>query len=231
LLPGRRPDRRCHRPRRIESIGVGIGLLPAAVRNPAIAAMELATLASLHPGRFRAAFGHGVPAWMRQIGAAPQRRLTVLRETVESVRALLHGEELDRDGELFELRQVALDQPPPAPPEVLIGSTGPRGSWTRIDDDGERARAELIPTVEAWRDSGLYAVQMAHGGLSPDSPVDAEAVARVSIAGDPEQCTDALARLAEAGAATVLVRPVGPRPVEQVERFAAEVMPSFNAVR
>src|SRR6476619_2764621 len=37
---------------------VGIGLLPAPVRNPAIAAMEIATLANLHPGRFTVAIGH-----------------------------------------------------------------------------------------------------------------------------------------------------------------------------
>ena len=253
---------------RTESIGVGIGLLPAAVRNPAIAAMEIATLASLHPGRFRAAFGHGVPGWMRQIGAAPSKRLKVLRETVESVRALLHGEELDRDGELFALREVALDQPPDQPPEILIGTTGPRGigvaaevadglvlpegagpaavaaaaellgpkpivvyAWTRIDDDGELARAGLIPTVEAWRDSGLYEVQAAHAGLSADVAIDSEAVARVSVAGDAGECAAALARLAEAGASTVLLMPVAAQPVEQLERFAAEVMPSFNAVR
>jgi alkanesulfonate monooxygenase SsuD/methylene tetrahydromethanopterin reductase-like flavin-dependent oxidoreductase (luciferase family) len=110
-----------------ESIDVGLGLLPAAVRNPAIAAMEIATLGSLHPGRFSAVFGHGVSEWMRQIGAAPRRRLKVLGETVAAVRGLLHGEELDCDGELFALRHVALEAPPESPPEVLVGTTGPRG--------------------------------------------------------------------------------------------------------
>src|ERR1700730_2307025 len=47
-----------------ESIGVGIGLLPAPVRNAAIAAMEFATLGRMHPGRFEATLGHGVAEWM-----------------------------------------------------------------------------------------------------------------------------------------------------------------------
>jgi hypothetical protein len=38
---------------------VGVGLLPAPVRNPAIAAMEFATLSRMHPGRFEATLGHG----------------------------------------------------------------------------------------------------------------------------------------------------------------------------
>jgi 5,10-methylenetetrahydromethanopterin reductase len=110
-----------------ERLGVGVGLLPAAVRNPAIVAMEIATVARLHPGRFTAAFGHGVDAWMRQIDARPRDRLGVLEETVAAVRALLGGEELDVQGTHVRLDAVRLDFPPPAPPPVLIGTTGPRG--------------------------------------------------------------------------------------------------------
>lgn len=110
-----------------ETLGVGIGLLPAAVRNPAIAAMELATLARLHPERSSVAFGHGVDGWMRQIDARPADRLRLLEETVAAVRALLAGESLTVAGRHVRLDGVALDQALPAPPPVLIGTTGPRG--------------------------------------------------------------------------------------------------------
>jgi len=110
-----------------ETLGVGIGLLPAAVRNPAIAAMELATLARLHPERSSAAFGHGVDAWMRQIDARPADRLRLLEETVAAVRALLAGESLTVTGRHVRLDGVTLDQALPSPPPVLIGTTGPRG--------------------------------------------------------------------------------------------------------
>jgi alkanesulfonate monooxygenase SsuD/methylene tetrahydromethanopterin reductase-like flavin-dependent oxidoreductase (luciferase family) len=110
-----------------ERIGVGVGLLPAAVRNPAIVAMELAALARVHPGRFTAAFGHGVDAWMRQIDARPADRLGLLEETVAAVRALLHGDGLDVQGAHVRLDAVRLDFPPPQPPPLLIGTTGPRG--------------------------------------------------------------------------------------------------------
>jgi 5,10-methylenetetrahydromethanopterin reductase len=110
-----------------ETLTVGIGLLPAAVRNPAIVAMELATLARLHPGRPAAAFGHGVDAWMRQIDARPADRLGLLEETVAAVRALLAGESRSVAGRHVRLDGVVLDLPLPTPPPVLIGTTGRRG--------------------------------------------------------------------------------------------------------
>ena len=64
------------------TIKVGIGVLPAVARNPAIAAMELAALAELHPDRLIAGFGHGVASWMRQIGAYPESPLAALEETL-----------------------------------------------------------------------------------------------------------------------------------------------------
>jgi alkanesulfonate monooxygenase SsuD/methylene tetrahydromethanopterin reductase-like flavin-dependent oxidoreductase (luciferase family) len=110
-----------------ERITVGTGLLPAAVRNPAIAAMEIATLALLHPGRVQVAFGHGVEAWMRQIGARPRDRLVALEEVVRATRALLHDETVDTEGRFVTLRDVRLEQPPARPPEILVGTTGERG--------------------------------------------------------------------------------------------------------
>jgi 5,10-methylenetetrahydromethanopterin reductase len=110
-----------------EDITVGIGLLPAAMRNPAVAAMEIAGLARLHPGRFIAAFGHGVEPWMRQIGARPPDRLAALEETVAAVRALLAGEAVTVDGRHVHLDGVRLTHLPDQPPPVLIGTTGPRG--------------------------------------------------------------------------------------------------------
>lgn len=110
-----------------DRIVVGIGLLPAVMRNPALAAMEVATLARLYPGRLRIAFGHGVPSWMVQIGAAPRRRMAALEEVVTSVRELLHGETVTLDGAEVHLDGVALDNPPDRVPQIVIGTTGPRG--------------------------------------------------------------------------------------------------------
>jgi alkanesulfonate monooxygenase SsuD/methylene tetrahydromethanopterin reductase-like flavin-dependent oxidoreductase (luciferase family) len=108
-------------------LGVGIGLLPVSLRNPALAAMEIAGLARVHPGRLTVAFGHGVEPWMRQIDARPPDRLAALEETVTAVRALLAGEAVTMHGRHVSLESVRLAHQPVTPPPVLIGTTGPRG--------------------------------------------------------------------------------------------------------
>src|SRR5687768_13804170 len=110
-----------------ERLRVGVGLLPAAVRNPAIAAMEIATLAALHPGRVEVAFGHGVEAWMRQIGARPPDRLVALEEVVRATRALLRGETVTTAGACVRLQDGRREAAREAPPPVLVGTTGGRG--------------------------------------------------------------------------------------------------------
>jgi alkanesulfonate monooxygenase SsuD/methylene tetrahydromethanopterin reductase-like flavin-dependent oxidoreductase (luciferase family) len=106
---------------------VGLGLMPVPLRNPALAAMEIGALARLHPGRFTAAFGHGVREWMEQSGASPARRMAALAEVTSTVRALLAGDTITSRGSYVKLTGVALDPPPERPPPILIGSTGPRG--------------------------------------------------------------------------------------------------------
>jgi 5,10-methylenetetrahydromethanopterin reductase len=106
-----------------ERVHVGIGIMPAVLRNRALAAMELATLAGAFPGRLTAGFGHGVADWMRQVGAYPASPLAALEATIRDTRALLSGETVNRG----DLRDVKLVFPPEPPPAVLAGLTGPKG--------------------------------------------------------------------------------------------------------
>ena len=111
---------------RTERLTVGLGILPAVARNPAITAMELATLADLAPGRLLAGIGHGVQGWMHQMGARPASPLTALDEVITVVRRLLHGESVTFDGRYVTMRDVALDAPPDRVPPVLAGVRGPK---------------------------------------------------------------------------------------------------------
>jgi len=132
-------------------LSVGIGLLPAPIRNVAVAAMELGSLAQLHPGRVHAAFGHGVEAWMRQIGARPRNRLDALREVVSATRALLTGETVVARGSHVVLDHVALDHPPGRPPPILIGTTGERGiSLAGAVADGVLLPEGSAPAAVSW---------------------------------------------------------------------------------
>ncbi|WP_062215208.1 LLM class flavin-dependent oxidoreductase [Streptomyces sp. NBRC 109706] len=109
-----------------ERITVGLGLLPAGARNPAFAAMELATLENFHPGRLEVSVGHGMPDWMRQVGSWPASPLTLLAEYLEALRRLLAGETVTVEGRYVRLDGVRLAAPPLRAPAVLAGVRGPR---------------------------------------------------------------------------------------------------------
>jgi 5,10-methylenetetrahydromethanopterin reductase len=103
---------------------IGLGIMPAVVRNPAFAAMELSALARLYPNRIMGGIGHGVGAWMKQIGAFPPSQLNALEEVTHTVRALLRGEDVDFHGRYVSLDHVQLNFPPEIVPPVYLGVRG-----------------------------------------------------------------------------------------------------------
>ena len=109
-----------------EQLTIGIGIMPAVLRNPALTAMELATLCGLAPGRIVGGIGHGVQSWMDQAGAKPASPVTALREVLDVVRRLLAGETVNLDGDYVRLSDVRLAAPPQPIPPVLAGVRQPR---------------------------------------------------------------------------------------------------------
>lgn len=160
-------------------IRVGIGLLPAAVRNAAITAMEIATVAHLYPGRLSVAFGHGVESWMTQIDARPAARLAALAEVITAVRMLLAGETVNVAGSFVNLASVTLDRPPAVPPDILAGTTGPRG----IAMAGRRADGLLLPEGCGPR-FVTYAKERAEGTNRIGGPLSIVVYAWLRIDGD-----------------------------------------------
>ena len=122
-------------------ITVGIGLLPVPLRNVALTAMEIATLARLFPGRLTPGIGHGVLDWMGQAGARVESPMTLLREYTTALYALLHGETVTTRGRYVNLDAVALDWPPTVPPPLLVGGIRPR----TLSLAGELADGVIIP--------------------------------------------------------------------------------------
>ena len=171
-----------------ERIRVGIGILPAGARNAAFAAMELATLAQLFPGRVDAGIGHGMPDWMRSVGAWTDRPLRTLDAHVSAVRALLRGDEIT-EGVRLDATSV-----PATPPPLLLGVRGPRSLALsgRIADGTvlaepvtpEYARA-AVASIAATGDHRLVAYNV--GSVGPDAAAALAAV-RPALAwmGEPD---------------------------------------------
>ncbi|GAB3611792.1 LLM class oxidoreductase [Humibacter ginsengisoli] len=105
---------------------VGIGIAPMPLRNVAVTAMEIATIARMFPGRFLPGVGHGVQSWMAQVGARVASPLTLMREQVSALRALLAGETVTAEGRYVALDAVRLDWPPTEVPPVFAAAEGPK---------------------------------------------------------------------------------------------------------
>ena len=172
-------------------IRVGIGLLPVPLRNAAVAAMEVATLERMFPGRVIVALGHGVQEWMAQVGAAVESPMTLLREHTTAVRDLLRGETVDVSGRYVRLDQVALDWPPVRPPTLMIGGTGPR----TIALAGELTDGVVLTAACGADDVRRARDLVGDGSITIYTEVS------------PEELGDRVAELAAAGADTVVVQP------------------------
>jgi alkanesulfonate monooxygenase SsuD/methylene tetrahydromethanopterin reductase-like flavin-dependent oxidoreductase (luciferase family) len=134
-----------------DSITVGVGIMPAVVRNPVFAAMETATLARLFPGRSLPGFGHGVAGWMRQIGAFPKSQLKALEEVVVTVRRLLAGQNLSFDGTQVQLEGAELVHPPDQVPPISLGVRGPKSlALSGRVADGTILAENTSPEYVSW---------------------------------------------------------------------------------
>ena len=109
-----------------ETIPVGTGIVAAPVRHPAVLAMEIATIARMHPGRFWPGIALGLPSRLRQMGLHPQSTLSAVRECVEAVRALTAGDEVTQDGKTFTFDRVQLTHPLAEPLPIYMGAVAPK---------------------------------------------------------------------------------------------------------
>jgi 5,10-methylenetetrahydromethanopterin reductase len=130
---------------------VGLGVVSAVARHPAILAMELATLEGIYPGRIMPGIGLGAPAWVAQMGLTPTSQLAAVRETVTTFRRLLGGEEVSFAGDVHSFQAVKLTHPPAAAPEIHVGVLGPR----MLQLSGEVADGTVVsvmatPAYVAW---------------------------------------------------------------------------------
>ncbi|PAZ11710.1 LLM class flavin-dependent oxidoreductase [Streptomyces sp. SA15] len=229
-----------------ERVRIGVGLLPVPLRNVAITAMEAATLHRMFPGRAILGVGHGVQDWMGQVGARAESPLTLLREHLTALRALLRGERITTDGRYVKLDDVALDWPPDSAVEVLAGATGPRTlrlsgeaadgtvlTASTAPDGVRRARGLIDEGREAaGRTDPHKVIVYLLTATGPDAAsrlraelVDEglESVPDLGVAGDAGAVAEAVQRLADAGADTVILQPTADEPdPEGFLRFAAE---------
>ena len=153
-------------------IRVGIGVLPVPLRNVALAAMETALLCRMFPDRAIIGVGHGVQDWMGQAGVKAESPMTLLREYLPALRALLRGEKVSASGRYVHLDEVALVWPAVPGPPALASAPG---QWTRPPRKW-RARRRTWPGLEPTASSS-----------SPGSHRPRRAIPSATSAGSPSR--------------------------------------------
>ncbi|MCT2587134.1 LLM class flavin-dependent oxidoreductase [Actinophytocola gossypii] len=225
---------------------VGIGILPLPLRPVITTAMETATLARLFPDRLTLGVGHGAQDWMAKTGVRPASPLTLMREHLTALTALLDGETVTEDGRHVRLDGVGLDWPPARRPPILVGATkerslrlsGELADGTVLDqnqppaavrraraaiDEGRAAagrtdRHELV--VYLWAATGPDATERLRRELA-EWGVDE--VPGLGAAGNADAVAAGVRELAEAGAdRVVLVHTADEPDLAGFVRFAAE---------
>jgi 5,10-methylenetetrahydromethanopterin reductase len=224
-------------------IRVGIGIAPAPLRSPALLAMELAMLARVHPGRLVAGLGHGVAEWMRQVGVEPKSKLAMLEETIIVLQGLLRGETVTLNGREVCIDGVRLVHPPAVVPPIVTGVVRPRS----LELSGRIADGTIIAEGNGPEQLGAALTHIRRGGAAGEhelivftylhvneDPADAAKVTGAlvegqagwlgvppsevfSLIGPAAEVPGKVESLVDAGAATVVLRPLGPDPISQVK--------------
>ena len=211
-----------------ERLHLGIGIAPMPLRNVAATAMEVATIERTFPGRLHPGVGHGVLSWMAQVGAKVASPLTLMRECVPALRALLAGEEVTVAGRYVTLDHVRLDWPPGAAPPVYAAGEGPRtlALAGEVADGviltGSRTPAEFGEQIRHVREGGVgvaresmpavvaYVVAAFGDGAEQrvrSSSGELGATGERGVWGDVSEVTAGVQRFADAGVDAVVLVP------------------------
>ena len=206
-----------------DHLAVGVGVLPVPMRNVAVAAMEIANLSRAFPGRVRIGVGHGVQDWMAQIGEKVASPMTLLREYLTCLTALLRGESVTYAGRYVSLREVQLGWPPDPGTELLAAATGPktlalsgelatgtvltggttpdevREAITHINAPGPHSVVVYLPCAIGSDTQDQIAEEIRHWEL--------DVTKDVAVHGEPAEIASAAQRWVAAGADTVLLQP------------------------
>jgi probable F420-dependent oxidoreductase len=107
---------------------IGTGICLVTERDPIITAKEVASVDHVSGGRFEFGVGAG---WnreeMRNHGTDPRRRMAIMRERVEAMKAIWTQEEASYSGEYVSFERIwSYPKPAQRPhPPILVGGEGP----------------------------------------------------------------------------------------------------------
>jgi len=197
-----------------EHLTVGSLVLCDAFHHPAVLARQAVSLDHASGGRFELGIGWG--SWAGDFSrfgvgpAEPAARVRRLRETLEVLKALWSGEQVDYDGAFHHLRGARQVPAPVGKIPIVIGGTGPKtlelvseyADWWNVPV----THLDLLDRARPAAGGARVSIQqlVAYVGNGADRDAVAEAVARrfrhmTPVLGTGPELADHFARLADQG--------------------------------
>ena len=235
------------------SVRCGSLVYSVGYRHPAVLANTMATLDQLSNGRITLGLGAGwhqveYDAYGIPFPPAPIR-LKQLEEGIQCVRGLLMEESVDFTGAHFHLR-AARCEPKPVQHRlpIWIGGGGEKVTMRIAAQYADGWNVPFVSADEFKRKVGLLndhcervsrdpsaltkAVNVGIGANLDELESQFGAMANFikggSITGSVDEMTSRVGAYRDAGAEWIILAARAPFPTETMERFAAEVMPSFR---
>jgi 5,10-methylenetetrahydromethanopterin reductase len=107
-----------------------IKIIPAPLspytRHPMISAMAITTMEELTPGRVAATAGTGNATALQEVGVKVTRPLKTMREYMQVLRALLEGETVNFQGEVFNINGAKMGFKPSSPIPIYMTAVKPK---------------------------------------------------------------------------------------------------------
>lgn len=108
------------------SLNLGVAIIPAYTRGPALLAQSIAAMAEAAPGRFMFGLGTSsdviVSKWNGIEFAEPYKRV---RDTIRFLRTALAGEKVSEEYETFSVQGFRLARPVADPPPIYLAALRP----------------------------------------------------------------------------------------------------------
>jgi probable F420-dependent oxidoreductase len=108
------------------SLQLGVAIIPAYTRGPALLATSVAAMAEAARGKFTLGLGTSsdviVSRWNGMEFTEPYKRV---RDTIRFLRSALEGEKIDRDYDTFSVHGFRLSRPVEEPPPIFLAALRP----------------------------------------------------------------------------------------------------------
>lgn len=168
---------------RTNAIRIGPGVTDPYSRHPALTACAIATIDEISNGRALLGLGTG-GAGFRELGIEQKLPVAAMRETVESIRGLLRGDQVNAEGKVISIQGGKLAfKPPRSDIPIYFATHGPQ--ITRLA--GSIADGVLIANTLSPKAFEFYVRQLDDGlakeGRSP-SALDIGLRVEACVAGD-----------------------------------------------